>query len=80
MNWSYAILSLRNRRRGIDRHYSLVPLVSILLAYSAYQIYPYPQKNWIAIIALLDIGTWELLWIPVILIREKAYTGKHKNY
>jgi len=70
MNWGCVILSLRNKKKGIDRHHSTVPLVSLLLAYFAFGMYPYLQKSWIGIIPLLDIGNLTLLWLPVVLVRE----------
>ena len=78
MNWCCVIISMRKRKRGIDRYYSMVPLVSILLAYLAFGLYPYPQKNWIGSIPLLDIGNWTLLWLPVVLIRELKHS-RHKE-
>src|SRR5215475_3782121 len=70
MNWGCFIVNWRNKRRGIDRHHSMMPLVSVLFSYLAFLIYPYALRNWIGIIPLLDIGNWMLLLLPVILIRE----------
>src|SRR5262249_12358656 len=70
MNWGCLIASWRNKRRGIDRHHSTVPLVSVLFSYLAFLIYPYALRNWIGVIPLLDIGNWTLLLLPVVLIRE----------
>ena len=76
MNWGYVIASIRNRIRGIDRRYSTVPLVSILLVMLASLIHPQPdqEKRWMLIVPLVDIGNWSLLgsllWLPVALIRD----------
>ena len=70
MNWGCVIVSMRNKSRGIDRHHSTVPLISIILVVLANLIYPLPNKMWMIAIPLLDIANWSLLWIPVLLIRE----------
>ena len=70
MNWGCVIVSMRNKRRGIDRHHSTVPIISIILAALAYFIYPRPDKMWMFSVPLLDIANWSLLWLPVVLIRE----------
>jgi len=73
MNWISVVLSLRNKKRGINRHYSTVPFVTILLAYLAYILYPYQVKKWIGITPILDVGNWMLLWLP------RAFFGKAKK-
>lgn len=70
MNWGCVIASARNKQRGIDRHHSTVPLVSVFLTILAYLIYPKPDKMWLISLPLLDIANWSLLWLPVVLIRE----------
>jgi hypothetical protein len=70
MNWSCIIVTIRNKRRGIDRHHSTVPIVSLLLAALAYLIYPRAEKIWMISVPLFDIANWSLLWLPVVLIRE----------
>ncbi len=62
MNWGCVIKNIRNKRKGIDRHHSTVPLVSIVFAVAlAYPLYPYTPKWWIFIIPILDIGNWILI-------------------
>lgn len=61
MNWVCVIASERNKRRGIDKHVSTVPLISFLLASVAYEIYPFIPKAWIGIIPAMDIGNWVLV-------------------
>lgn len=69
MNCACVIVSVQNRRKGIDRHHSTVALVSLILAALAYAAYPYTHKNWIVLLPLADIANWTLLWLPVMLIR-----------
>jgi hypothetical protein len=76
MNWGCAIVSSMNRRRGIDRYHSTVPLVSVILVAFALLLYPGPHKPvWMVAIPLLDIGNWALLvgvlWLPVVSVRER---------
>lgn len=61
MNWGCVIATERNRRKGIKKHHSTVPLISLFLAWVAYPIYPFEPKGWIGIIPALDIGNWYLL-------------------
>jgi hypothetical protein len=61
MNWGCVIASERNKRRGIDKHHSTVPLISLLLAGLSYAIYPLTPKGWIGIIPAVDIGNWMLI-------------------
>ena len=70
MNWGCAIVSTMNRRRGIDRHYSTVPIVSLVLASLASLVYPGSDKMWMISLPLLDIANWSLLSLPIALIRE----------
>src|ERR1043166_285418 len=70
MNWGCVIVSMRNKRRGIDRHHSTVPIISIILAALAHLIYPKPDRNWMIVIPLLDIANWSLLALPFVLFRE----------
>ena len=61
MNWSCVIASGINRRRGIDKHHSTGPLVSLILAAMAYPLFPFAPKWWIGIIPAVDIGNWMLI-------------------
>lgn len=58
VNWACVIASGRNKRRGIDKHHSTVPLISFLLSGLAYEICPFAPKGWIGIIPAVDIGNW----------------------
>jgi hypothetical protein len=70
MNWGCVIVSMRNKRRGIDRHHSTVPIISFVLVALASLIYPPPLEIWMIAVPLLDIANWQLPWLPVVLIRE----------
>jgi hypothetical protein len=71
MNWGCVIVSMRNKQRGIDRHHSAVPVMSFILTALAWFIYPLPDRLWMVFVPLLDIANWNLLWLPVVLIRER---------
>lgn len=60
MNWSCVIASERNKRRGIQKHVSTVPLLSLIFAGLAHTLSPWTPKWWIAIIPAGDIGNWML--------------------
>jgi uncharacterized membrane protein len=70
MNWSSVIGNMRNKRKGVDRHHSIVPIVSFILAAITYIVYPHQDKGLTLIIPLLDIANWRLLWLPVALLRQ----------
>lgn len=62
MNWWCVRASTRNKRRGIDKHHSTVPVVSfIFTGVLAYPLFPYEPKWWISIIPAFDIGNWMLI-------------------
>ena len=62
MKWGCVIKSGINKHKGIDRHHSTVPVVSIIFAVAlAYPLYPYTPKWWIFLIPVLDIGNWILV-------------------
>jgi hypothetical protein len=71
MNWVCVIVSIRNRRRGIDRHYSTVPVISFILAGVAHITCPKADKNWMFVIPVLDIANGSLLMLPFVLLRER---------
>ena len=67
MNWVCAIVSLRNKRRGVDKHHSMVPMVTLLLAFlSMFTLANWPGK-WALLIPALDIANLNLLFAPVYL-------------
>jgi hypothetical protein len=81
MNWACVIVSLRNKRRGIDKHHSTVPLFSLFLVVVGLVLYPHPRHSaaqrgiedwtiWMLALPLLDIANWTLLLSPLLLIRQ----------
>jgi hypothetical protein len=84
MNWGCVIVSMRNKRRGMDRHHSTVPIVSYVLVALASLICPPPRTVWMIAVPLLDIANWQLLWLPALLFRERRKKratgiGAHAN-
>jgi hypothetical protein len=71
MNWVAVGISTRNKRRGIDHHSSMVPLMSVLASTIAFFIYPYRPAEWVFIIPLIDLSNWCLLWWPFLLLKER---------
>ena len=57
-----------NRRKGVDRHYSFVPLLGGFLC--AVGLYLVTQSRLAFAVALLDPGVWVLASLPVALLRE----------
>ena len=77
VNWGCLILSARNKRNGVDRHYSTVPLVAAILATLAFVAYPFSPKGWIAMIPVCDPASWStLVALPVVLWKEFTATRK----
>jgi hypothetical protein len=68
MNWACVITSLRNKRKGIDRHHSTVPLVSAIPAVLAAATLPQPWGAWALLLPLLDIANLNLLFAPFYLL------------
>jgi len=70
LNWGCVIVSIRNKKRGINRHHSVVPLGSAIFAAFALIAYPGPQRYLLLLVPIMDIGNWLLLWLPVVFIRS----------
>lgn len=70
MNWGCVVASLWNQKKGIDKHCSTVPVVTVLLAGIACPIYPYDSRLWAFAIPLADIANWFMLWLLVVVLRE----------
>jgi hypothetical protein len=79
INWRCVIVSMRNKRKGIDRHHSTVPLISLITTGFASFIYPLELKSWIGLIPALDLGNWMLLVGLPIAIAQGAFKRKEKN-
>jgi hypothetical protein len=70
MNWGCVIVNMMNKRKGIDRHHSTVPLITLVSTGLAYMIYPLHPKEWIGLIPLVDIGNWTLvIGLPIAIAR-----------
>jgi hypothetical protein len=61
LNWAAVFENQRNKRRGIDKRHSLIPLVSAVSTGIALLLYPYTPKMWMLLIPALDIGNWTLI-------------------
>lgn len=76
MNYAYVTMSYRNRLRGIDRHYSTVPLAAQILlvvadrasSIASKRVLPWP---WLLGLALVDISLWFLLLAPFRLLLRR---------
>ena len=69
MNYWCAIASVRNKRKGLDRHYSMIPLVAQVVfgvAYTASSFAPAAilPGALLLVLALSDLSLWSLLWLP----------------
>lgn len=61
LNWTCVGKNILNQRKGIDRHHSTIPLLSLIFAGAiAYPLFPYTPKWWTFLIPVLDIGNWIL--------------------
>lgn len=82
MNWYCVIINTRNRRRGIDQHSSMVPLISIIPTVAVYHIFPYANAAWMFIDPLLDLSSWLLFLLPIFLLWDairKSHSHKIKR-
>ncbi len=70
VNWSCFIKTERNKRKGINKHHSTVPLLSVILAGLGFSTYPFSRGAWIGIIPAVDIGNWlALVGFPLAIAR-----------
>jgi len=70
MNYLCIFVSLRNARRGIDRHHSLAPLAGPALMIAGLGTLV-PNIGWFLLLpALIDPGTWILVYSLPRLARE----------
>ena len=77
-NWAWAYLSERNCRRGIDKRYSMLPLVSQVLVGLAWFIHAPDFRPWFGatgfiLVAVIDPSLWSLF---VFFIRRLLLTQK----
>ena len=79
LNYVWAITSVQNRRRGIKRHVSTVPILVLLFCgiaslLSKNRALPYPPPLLFAALILLDPGLWVLVAVPFAMIRRRLGT------
>jgi hypothetical protein len=78
-NWVGVAVSLKNKWAGIKKHYSVLPLVSLLTAGLAFLIYPLEPRMWMWAIPILDPGNWILaVGLPMGIARG-AFSRKGKG-
>ena len=81
MNWWGFFANVRNRHRGIHKHYSPAPFLSAVVAISvsiAARNWPFFRvARWILIIPALDIGNWQVLISLAMLGTRRS--GKNKE-
>ncbi len=71
MNWRCVIVSIRNKKRGIDQHHSTAPILSALFTLIAMIFCPrHDLVAWMLLVPLLDIGNWILLLSLPLLVWE----------
>ncbi len=68
-NWTCFLRNYRNRRRGVARHYSIVPALSFILLMIAGFVCPRGPGVWIAVPVVLDPGTWVVIALPFAMLR-----------
>lgn len=71
MNWGCVIASSHNKRRGIDKHYSMVPIISLIFVSLAVVAYPYSPKWWMWLIAAGDISNLLMVLWPFFLLKDR---------
>jgi hypothetical protein len=75
MNWACVYASAQNKRKGIDKHHSMLHFVSVFPIILAYFTLPSESKAWIFLIPLLDIGNLSLIiGLPIALLRNHKET------
>ena len=79
LNWWGVVSNVRNRRRGIDKHYSPAPFLSAVFAVCAYLASPGTQGEWILIIPAMDIGNWLVLIGLLVAVMRGRCRGAFKK-
>jgi hypothetical protein len=69
-NWTCFLRNYRNRRRGVAKHYSVIPALSFCLLIIAGSICSYDPGVWIVIPVMLDPGTWVVIALPFVMLRS----------
>jgi hypothetical protein len=79
VNLRSVAVSMRNRKQGMNRHQSVVPLLSLITAVAAYFLYPIEHRIWVFIVPALDPGNWVLaVGLPVAIVR-RSLRGQEKE-
>jgi hypothetical protein len=73
-NWGCVVVSEINKRKGIDKHSSMIPLFSTVAFYLAFCVYPFHLAWWIVLVALVDPSLLSLIYLPFFLIRRQFST------
>jgi hypothetical protein len=71
LNYGALAVNYLNRRRGIDRHHSFVPLLGGLLGASG--LYVLGQGALAFVIAVADPGVWVIALLPAALLRQHGH-------
>lgn len=70
LNYSTFVTNYRNRRLGVDRHQSFIPLLGGILG--AIGFYLVTGSGFAPLIALLDPGCLVLLLFPIAMLKQKS--------
>jgi hypothetical protein len=77
LNWAALVVSVRNKKRGIDRHLSTIPIAAqifgVAAAVSSHFNPAAVIPSWICLLpALLDVSLCSLAYLPVYLLRRRS--------
>lgn len=78
-NIGVCILAHVNRRRGVDRGYSYVPLISLIFSLVACWIGDRPLGYWPLTPTMFDPGAWVLLYLPCVVWAEFIRSGRSEK-
>jgi hypothetical protein len=70
VNWVCFLRNYRNRRRGVDQHASIIPALGFILLVIAGFICPHGPGAWIVVPVMVDPGTWVVIALPFVMLRE----------
>jgi Na+-driven multidrug efflux pump len=76
LNWLCAYQGGQNKKNGIKKSVSMIPMVSFILSCFAGLIYPNGERLWILLIPALDPSNWCLVFLPFILLKERLLKSK----
>lgn len=68
LNYSALVRNWQNKRRGIDRHQSSIPLMGGILG--AIGVYLVTGSGWSPLVALLDPGCFFVLLFPLAMLEH----------